>query len=91
MRTRANGDRYPWPVSRAIPVRLDDDDIEVLDQLVRLGLAADRSDAIKRGIDRDRRRLAAMRDAAAYARSGEEPDLVAFTRHAAGTPLTDLD
>ena len=91
MRARPYNDRYTWPVSKAIPVRLDDDDIEVLDELVRLGLAANRSDAIKRGIDRDRRRLAAMRDAAAYARSGEDPDLAAWTRSAARTALTDLD
>ena len=83
--------RDTWPVSRPIPVRLDDDDIEVLDQLVRLGLAADRSDAIKRGIDRDRRRLASMRDVAVYTRSGEDLDLVVFSRSAAGTPLSDLD
>ena len=83
--------RDRWPVSTPIPVRLDDDDIEVLDQLVRLGLAADRSDAIKRGIDRDRRRLASMRDAAAYGRNGEDADLVGFAGRAARTPLTDLD
>jgi Arc/MetJ-type ribon-helix-helix transcriptional regulator len=91
MRGRAHDDRSAWPVSKPIPVRLGDDDIEVLDQLVRLGLAANRSDAIKRGIDRDRRRLAAMRDAAAYARSGEDPDLVAFTRSVARTPPTERD
>ena len=71
MRSRASGRGEVWPVSRPIPVRLDDDDVEVLDDLVRLGLATDRSDAIRRAIDRDRRRLAAMRDAAVYARSGE--------------------
>jgi Arc/MetJ-type ribon-helix-helix transcriptional regulator len=83
--------RDTWPVPRPVPVRLADDDIEVLDELVHLGLASDRSDAIKRGIDRDRRRLAAMRDASAYARNGEDGDLVAFSRSAARTPLTDLD
>ncbi len=91
MRSRSYSERYTWPVSKPIPVRLDEDEVEVLDQLVRLGLAANRSDAIKRGIDRDRRRLAAMRDASVYARSGEDPDLVALTRSAAGTPLPDLD
>ena len=91
MRARSYSESYTWPVSKPIPVRLDDDDIEVLDELVRLGLATNRSDAIKRGIDRDRRRLAAMRDAAVYARSGEDPDLAAFSRSAARTPLTDLD
>ena len=67
-----------WPVPKSIPVRLTYDDIEILDELVRLGLASDRSDAITRGIDRDRRRLAAMRDAAAYARSGEDAELLEF-------------
>ena len=83
--------RYTSEMSRAIPVRLDDDDIQVLDELVRLGLAANRSDALKRGIDRDRRRLAAMRDAALYERDGEDAALEAFGRRAARTPLTDLD
>jgi Arc/MetJ-type ribon-helix-helix transcriptional regulator len=67
-----------------VPVRLDDDDVEVLDQLVRLGLATDRSDAIRRGIDRDRRWLAAVRDASSYARSGDDPDLSGCGRDPVG-------
>ncbi len=78
-------------MSRAVPVRLDDDDIATLDELVRLGLAANRSDAIKRGIDRDRRRLAALKDARVYGRDREDADLTAFASSAASTPLTDLD
>ena len=91
MRSGRYSTRNAWPVSRAIPVRLDDDDIEVLDELVHLGLAANRSDAIKRAIDRDRRRLAAMRDAAIYARNGEDAGLSSLSAKAATTPLTDLD
>jgi Arc/MetJ-type ribon-helix-helix transcriptional regulator len=78
-------------MSRAVPVRLDDDDIATLDELVRLGLAANRSDAIKRGIDRDRRRLAALKDAQVYRRDGEDAELATFASTAASTPLTDLD
>lgn len=78
-------------MSRAIPVRLDDDDIATLDELVRLGLAANRSDAIKRGIDRDRRRLAALRDAEIYRHAGDDPDLSALASTAVSTHLPDLD
>ena len=78
-------------MSTAIPVRLNDDEVATLDELVRLGLAANRSDAIKRGIDRDRRRLAALKDAQIYGRDGEDADLASFTSSAASTQLTDLD
>ncbi len=78
-------------MSTSVPVRLNDDELSTLDELVRQGLAANRSDAIKRAIDRDRRRLAALRDAEIYAQQGEDGDLTEFTAAAAATPLTDLD
>lgn len=90
-RDSAYNNRYTEAVSKSIPVRLDDDEVAVLDELVRLGLATNRSDAIKRGIDRDRRRLAAMRDARIYAQDGEDPDLEAGSRTAFTTQLTELD
>ena len=78
-------------MSTSVPVRLNDDELSTLDELVRQGLAANRSDAIKRAIDRDRRRLAALRDAEIYAQQGEDGDLTAFTTASATTALTDLD
>lgn len=77
-------------MSTQITVRLPDDVVEFIDSEVRSGAAASRASVVARAIERERRCRIAERDAAVYARLGDDPDLAAFTRHAAAhTPTLD--
>lgn len=60
-----------------------------LDGEVAAGAAPSRAAVVARALDRERRRRAAERDAAIYAALGDDPDLAAFTGHAA--QLIDID
>jgi hypothetical protein len=58
---------------------------------VASGTAKNRADFLRHAIKREQRRLAAERDAAIYAREGEDPDLVAFLKHTAQLGYPELD
>lgn len=73
-----------------IAVRLSDDAVERLDELVAEGAAPSRASVIERALAREFRRLAAERDAAILAASGRDPDLDSLARYAARTDL-DVD
>lgn len=77
-------------MSTQIAVRLPDDIVAFLDQEVESGSAPSRAAVVSRALARERRRRAAERDAAIYAALGDDPDLAAFTRQAAGQPM-DID
>jgi len=68
-----------------ITVRLPDELVEFLDGHVAAGEAASRASLVARALERERRRHIAMEDARIYAASGDDPDLAAFTSHAAAT------
>ncbi|MGB9375326.1 MAG: YlcI/YnfO family protein [Jiangellales bacterium] len=74
-----------------IAIRLPDDLVEFLDDLVKNGGAASRAAAVARALERERRRQTAERDAAILARSGADADMDRLARHAAHTPIDDLD
>ncbi|MDQ2883944.1 MAG: ribbon-helix-helix domain-containing protein [Actinomycetota bacterium] len=78
-------------MSRQIAVRLPDDIVDFIDQLVDNGQASSRAVVVTRAIDRERRREIAARDAAILARIGADPDLDGLAEHVARTPLDDLD
>jgi Arc/MetJ-type ribon-helix-helix transcriptional regulator len=63
-------------VSAEIAVRLPDDVIAFIDELVSNGEATSRAQVISQALQRERRRRAAERDAANYAadRESEDPD-----------------
>jgi Arc/MetJ-type ribon-helix-helix transcriptional regulator len=70
-----------------ITVRLPDDAVAFIDAQVALGAAASRAALVARAIERERRTLAAERDAAIYAASADDADLASFTSvAAAATP-----
>jgi Arc/MetJ-type ribon-helix-helix transcriptional regulator len=77
-------------MSRQIAVRLPDDQVEFIDTLVADGHAASRAEVVARAVDRERRRIVALRDAAILAGSGDDPDLDGLAEYAAGIPLDDL-
>ena len=74
-----------------IAVRLPDDMVEFLDQLVISGQAPSRASVVERALAREIRRQIAARDAEILAaeRAGDA-DLDALAEYAAGTPM-DLD
>ena len=81
---------YRFGMSKQIAVRLPDDIVDFIDQLVDSGQAGSRAVVVARAIDRERRRAIAARDAAILARRGTTSDLDSLAEYAAHTPLDDL-
>lgn len=79
-------------MSKQIAVRLPDELVTFLDELVEHGQAPSRATAVTRAVERERRREIAARDAAILAQAGAAADdLDDLAGFAAGTPMTDLD
>ena len=74
-----------------ITVRLPDELVAFIDELVRNGAVASRAAAVARALERERRRQIAERDAATLAQASADTDLDRLARHAAGSDLSDLD
>lgn len=78
-------------MSTQIAVRLPDELVRFLDDLVSDGRATSRADVVARALRRERRRELAARDAVILARLvHEDDDLDDLAAHAARTPLDDL-
>ncbi len=82
--------QYHIGMTKQIAVRLPDDLVDFLDSLVTEGRFDSRAAVIAREIKRLKRRVEAEADAEIYRREGDDPDLLAFVRHAARQPM-DLD
>ncbi|MGH3870180.1 MAG: antitoxin [Pseudonocardiaceae bacterium] len=78
-------------MSKQIAVRLPDDIVAFIDQLVDNGQASSRAVVVARAINRERRKAIAVRDAAILARAGTDTDLDGLAEYAARTSLDDLD
>ena len=74
-----------------IAVRLPDDLVAFIDDLVRTGDAGSRAAVVTRALERERRRRIAERDAAILAAAGRDADADAVARHAMSTRMDDLD
>jgi Arc/MetJ-type ribon-helix-helix transcriptional regulator len=70
-------------VSIQIAVRLPDDMVHQLDELVTAGEAPSRASVIERALARDFRRLIAARDAAILAEAGRDADMDSLAAYAA--------
>lgn len=77
-------------MSVQIAVRLADETVERLDQLVAAGDAPSRASVVERALAREFRRLTAERDAAILAAQGPDPDMDSLAEYAAGADL-DID
>lgn len=77
-------------MSTQIAVRLPEELVEFIDQMVSDGRAPSRAAVVSRAIQRERRRELAARDAAILGATGDDDDLDALARHAARTSLDDL-
>jgi Arc/MetJ-type ribon-helix-helix transcriptional regulator len=82
---------YRLGMTTQIAVRLPDDLVAFVDELVRSGAVASRAAAVARALEHERRRQTAERDAAILARAGADADLDRLARHAASTAMGDLD
>jgi Arc/MetJ-type ribon-helix-helix transcriptional regulator len=69
-----------------ITVRLADENVEFLDQLVADGKVKSRAEAVDRALRRERRHAAALRDAEIYARTAPDPELEAWAAHVSAHP-----
>jgi Arc/MetJ-type ribon-helix-helix transcriptional regulator len=78
-------------MSTQIAIRLPDDMVEFIDELVSHGEASSRAQVVARALERERRRRGAERDAAIYAAERADDDMDAFAAHTSRTELDDLD
>jgi len=77
---------YHIGMSKQIAVRLPDDLVEFVDEIVNSGTARSRATVVTRALERERRRALAERDARILARSGPDPELAGLAQHAASLP-----
>ena len=78
-------------MSIQVTVRLPDEEVAFIDELVAGGTVPSRAAAVTAALRRERRRQVALRDVTILAAGDEDPDdLDGLTAHAARTPL-DLD
>mgnify|MGYP001265017405 CR=1 FL=1 len=74
-------------MSKQIAVRLPDELVEFVDQVVDRGKARSRAAVVARALERERRRMAALRDAEILAATGPDPELAGLAEQAARLPL----
>ena len=78
-------------MSTQIAVRLPDDLVAFVDELVRHGDATSRAAVVSRALERERRRRVAERDAVILAGVGTDTDLDMLAEYAAATSMDELD
>jgi Arc/MetJ-type ribon-helix-helix transcriptional regulator len=71
-------------MSKQIAVRLSDDLVEFVDEVVGSGRERSRAAVVTRALERERRRIIAERDAAILAATGSDPELAGLSEHALG-------
>lgn len=75
---------YHYGMSKQIAVRLSDELVDFVDEVVDSGAGRSRAAVVTRALERERRRMVAARDAQILARSGSDPELAGLAEHAAG-------
>jgi predicted transcriptional regulator len=78
---------YHFGMTTQIAVRLPDDMVRFVDQLVEKGRGSSRAAVIARALDRERRHEMAVQDAAIYAGSGDDADMVNLVQYLSGHPV----
>lgn len=75
-------------MSKQIAVRLPDELVDFVDELVESGAGRSRAAVVTAALEREHRHAVAVRDAEILARTGPDPELAGLAEHAAGLPLT---
>lgn len=78
-------------MSMQIAVRLPDELVTFIDELVAQGRASSRAAVVTRAVEHERRQAIAARDAAILAGSEPDADLDRLAEFAARIPMSDLD
>jgi Arc/MetJ-type ribon-helix-helix transcriptional regulator len=73
-------------MSRQIAVRLPDELVDFVDEIVRAGAGRSRASVVAQALERERRRAIATRDAQILARTGPDSELAGLAEHAARLP-----
>jgi Arc/MetJ-type ribon-helix-helix transcriptional regulator len=73
-------------MSKQIAVRLPDELVEFVDEVVESGGGKSRAAVVSKALERERRRMVAARDAAILADTGSDPDLAKLAEHVARLP-----
>jgi Arc/MetJ-type ribon-helix-helix transcriptional regulator len=76
-------------MSKQIAVRLDEDLVAFVDQIVASGQQPSRAAVVARALERERRRVIAARDAEILRTTGPDPELAGLAEHVDGLPLAD--
>jgi Arc/MetJ-type ribon-helix-helix transcriptional regulator len=76
-------------MSKQIAVRLPDDLVDFVDEVVGSGQQGSRAAVVIRALERERRRMAAMRDADILAATGPDPELEGLAGYAARVRAED--
>jgi Arc/MetJ-type ribon-helix-helix transcriptional regulator len=74
-------------MSKQIAVRLSDDLVDFIDEVVGSGREPSRAAVVAKALARERRRAVAARDAEILAASGPDPDLAGLAEFAASVRL----
>ena len=74
-------------MSKQIAVRLSDDLVAFVDEIVGSGREHSRAAVVARALERERRRLTAERDAEILASTGPDPELAGLAEYAAGVDV----
>jgi Arc/MetJ-type ribon-helix-helix transcriptional regulator len=70
-------------MSKQIAVRLPDELVEFVDEVVNSGSGRSRAAVVTRALERERRHMVAARDAEILARTGLDPKLAGLAEYAA--------
>jgi Arc/MetJ-type ribon-helix-helix transcriptional regulator len=73
-------------MSKQIAVRLPDELVDFVDELVGSGGGRSRAAVVTQALERERRRVVAARAAEILARTGPDPELAGLAEHTAGLP-----
>jgi Arc/MetJ-type ribon-helix-helix transcriptional regulator len=73
-------------MSKQIAVRLPDELVEFVDEIVGSGSGRSRAAVVTRALERERRRVVAERDAEILARTGPDQELAGLAEYAVGLP-----
>ena len=73
-------------MSKQIAVRLPDELVDFVDEIVDSGAGRSRAAVVTRALERERRRVVGARDAQILARTGADPELAGLAEHVAGLP-----
>ena len=77
---------YHYGMSKQIAVRLSDELVAFVDELVDSGAEHSRAAVVTRALTRERRRAIAARDAEILSRTGSDPELQGLAEHAVDLP-----